>query len=155
MNKGKYIMDLKKQINSLFSGLHNLDEYKVCSKCGKDLPIASFRPQARGTNQPWGHCRACSRKLNNERTRLKKIFGNPPEGYHCPICDISQEDLEKNIKKARMVTPQTLGWVRDHDHKTGKFRGWLCGKCNIALGIFQDDLSIIQKAYNYLESKKE
>lgn len=39
----------------------------------------------------------------------------------------------------------------DHDHKTGEFRGWLCIKCNTALGLVNDDVEILQKLIDYLE----
>lgn len=39
----------------------------------------------------------------------------------------------------------------DHNHKTGKFRGFLCGNCNRALGYFKDSKIIISKALNYLK----
>ncbi len=39
---------------------------------------------------------------------------------------------------------------RDHCHKTGQFRGWLCMKCNTALGKLGDDLSGVIKLVNYL-----
>ena len=42
-------------------------------------------------------------------------------------------------------------WVLDHDHLTGEFRGWLCNKCNSALGWFKDDPKIISKALDYLK----
>lgn len=140
----------KKEINDLFLGLNDLDDYKICSKCGKDLPIAKFRLQAKGKNQPFGHCRDCSRKLNKERKRLKKVFGDPPKNYHCPICDISNENLVKEIARAKKDTPQTPGWVVDHDHDTGNFRGWLCAKCNFGIGMFKDNPSTLKKAFEYL-----
>ena len=39
----------------------------------------------------------------------------------------------------------------DHDHLTGKIRGLLCNRCNTALGNFQEEASILQKAIEYLE----
>ena len=38
----------------------------------------------------------------------------------------------------------------DHCHTTGKVRGILCEGCNIGLGVFKDDTSLLQKAINYL-----
>ena len=38
----------------------------------------------------------------------------------------------------------------DHDHKTGLFRGWLCGTCNTSLGKFGDDIAGLQNAVMYL-----
>lgn len=40
----------------------------------------------------------------------------------------------------------------DHNHKTGKVRGLLCHNCNRALGLLKDDISLIEKAKNYLLS---
>ena len=41
----------------------------------------------------------------------------------------------------------------DHDHKTGKFRGWLCLKCNTVLGSVNDDVKILQMLIEYLKRK--
>lgn len=38
----------------------------------------------------------------------------------------------------------------DHDHITGKFRGWLCGSCNRGLGQLGDNVYGIMRAMSYL-----
>lgn len=43
----------------------------------------------------------------------------------------------------------------DHDHQTGKFRGWLCRKCNAALGLVDDDVLILKKLIVYLKRSKK
>lgn len=40
----------------------------------------------------------------------------------------------------------------DHDHSTGKFRGFLCQGCNVALGIFKDSPQILEKALEYIKN---
>lgn len=39
----------------------------------------------------------------------------------------------------------------DHCHATGKFRGLLCSRCNLALGYAQDDPEILRSLASYLE----
>lgn len=39
----------------------------------------------------------------------------------------------------------------DHNHKTGEFRGWLCMKCNTALGLVGDKVETLEKMIEYLK----
>jgi hypothetical protein len=43
----------------------------------------------------------------------------------------------------------------DHCHQTGKFRGWLCRKCNLMLGNAEDDPSRLREGASYLERFSE
>lgn len=36
--------------------------------------------------------------------------------------------------------PTAQGICFDHDHTTGRFRGWLCGRCNSGLGMLGDHI---------------
>ena len=38
----------------------------------------------------------------------------------------------------------------DHCHKTKKVRGILCARCNLALGLFGDQIKYLENAISYL-----
>lgn len=68
----------------------------------------------------------------------KKASRKKPE--QCEICGIFGKDLKK-------------GLCFDHDHVTGRFRGWICGRCNIALGLIKDNTQTLRTMIIYLEAK--
>ena len=42
------------------------------------------------------------------------------------------------------------GTVFDHCHKCGKFRGWLCNRDNLILGMVKDDPRMLMALASYL-----
>jgi hypothetical protein len=46
--------------------------------------------------------------------------------------------------------PQGRRLDTDHCHTTGKFRGWLCWGCNVAIGKLGDNLHGVLRAADYL-----
>jgi len=44
--------------------------------------------------------------------------------------------------------------VYDHDHATGKFRGWICQHCNATLGFARDNVEVLYKLINYLNQSR-
>ena len=84
-------------------------------------------------------------ELTKIRNKLRLEYGMPPEGYTCPICNGDAEHV-----KGRGNT-KNGSWVLDHCHDTDTFRGWLCHKCNRALGGMDDDVPTLKRAIQYVE----
>lgn len=61
----------------------------------------------------------------------------------CKICG-KQHDSSK--KRGRLYV--------DHCHLTGEVRGLLCGACNSAIGYFEDNTGLLEKAIAYLNLSK-
>lgn len=73
-------------------------------------------------------------KVRTRKRLAKGIIGLPEtEGTECEICARADEVL-----------------CADHCHVTGKFRGWLCRKCNTALGMLGDSAIYAARALEYL-----
>lgn len=78
-----------------------------------------------------------NRERLRKRSRQKRKLPEPtrPEPNNCEICD----------KK-----PFNRSLCLDHDHETGKFRGWLCYRCNVGLGYLGDNFEGVLRAASYL-----
>jgi hypothetical protein len=42
----------------------------------------------------------------------------------------------------------------DHCHNTNEFRGWLCRRCNVGIGLIGDTLERLQAGVEYLTKSK-
>jgi len=77
----------------------------------------------------------------------RRLYGLEPEDYFrmltkqkgkCAICRV-KADQELYV---------------DHNHDTNKIRGLLCNRCNLGLGHFKDNTTLLDKASRYLKGKR-
>jgi hypothetical protein len=83
---------------------------------------------------------ATSRKITLEQ--YKKMVAE--QGNKCAIC--GQEETCKDPKHNRIRRLSI-----DHCHKTGRARALLCHNCNLTIGRYKDDISLMEKAIEYVK----
>jgi hypothetical protein len=71
--------------------------------------------------------------LNKSRDAAKLKLAGRPKPIACEVCG----------NRGKICF--------DHDHGTNKFRGWLCEKCNLAIGQGRDDPKLLRLLAQYLE----
>lgn len=98
------------------------------------------------------HSQWLSKNQNYKRMRLKKL-GVSIEEYDravskqsglCALCENPEVKINPHTKNLADL-------AIDHDHKTNKFRALLCSKCNMGLGLFNENPILLKKAIAYLE----
>lgn len=126
---------------------------RKCNRCGQQKALSEFSfVSKKGYPKNSLMYRGCKTCLHKKIVSLKreKMYGVSDEQYQrmlvaqdsrCAICGRKQEDLKAS-----------RGLAIDHDHATGKVRGLLCGKCNTAIGLFDDSTERMVAAIRYMEA---
>ena len=133
----------------LFDDFKSIDTSKVlktCVKCNEEKPIESFKSyghlqKTTGLPSTERVCKKCSNFRTKQTQKLRETTPPPPKDYACPICLVTAEDNKQRNNQ----------WCLDHNHDTGEARGWLCNKCNSAIGWLNDDATYTRRATEYLE----
>jgi len=63
------------------------------------------------------------------------------QDYQCKICK----------KEMSVENPPGRDICVEHDHKTDRVRGLLCKKCNLLIGLAQENVSILNSAIVYVK----
>lgn len=131
---------------------------KRCGTCEEFKPLEQFYTDTTNVKDgKQGRCSQCSRsaaakyiegKGGNRNHNLYRKYGITEVAYEVyfklqnGLCAICMKSAENELHGVFSV---------DHNHDTGKIRGLLCRSCNLGLGKFSDDPTVLQKAIDYLD----
>lgn len=138
--------------------------YKQCGLCKETKPINEFTGKTRYTTKDGTekcttspYCKKCL-KVFRDNWKIKN-----PAHWIKQRYNLTKEDALYWYGKS-MESCEICGyrWVEgderlcvDHDHITGKVRGILCKHCNYVLGHSKEQVDILQKTIEYINTHKE
>ena len=149
------------------------DGLKKCNACKQIKPVEQFhkRKDRLNGNGRNANCRSCVRAKDMGRPRsntqyakdrrkidvdyyrksnLKRTYGITIDYFNHIL------RIQNGVCKICYGPPMGKGAYHvDHCHKTGKIRGLLCHKCNVALGMVGDNMDILRKLINYISTNGE
>jgi len=115
---------------------------RKCIKCGEEKSLENFGFRSYGKNgqktEQRNDCNQCRNKQGRRLKLIKKYNPLPDlDTYECPRCKRTQSEIFKT--GSWINTKKKTCFVPDHNHKTGKFRGYICDDCNTILARSRED----------------
>jgi len=142
-------------------------EYKKCVRCKEKKPVSKFSLRHRNDDRYkkkdyyFSACKDCEKEYMRESK--KNSYSGSPEctrEHNLRKYGITTEQYDTMLTEQGNVckickSPTAGGRGRfhvDHDHRTGEIRGLLCHRCNTALGLTNEDTSILSKMIHYINA---
>lgn len=137
-------------------------ETKRCKECDEVKPVAEFY-RAGKYYQP--RCKPCHNRYNLDRyyalssdAKAERIASIKARYYGMTLAEmqalVEAHDDNCDLCGKPDTTHRKRTWTRqltmDHDHVSKKFRGFLCSKCNIAIGSAGDDPDLLERMAEYV-----
>lgn len=122
--------------------------------------VAAYRAENREKLAAQQRERAAKNR-EGEKARVIAWQQKHPEKYAAALEASRQKKLDAQERKAGYARPDLCEVCEqapkdgkrlafDHCHAQGHFRGWLCSRCNLALGLVKDDPALLKKLADYL-----
>lgn len=123
---------------------------KVCNNCKTSKPLDDYYTVSKRSKPTIFHiCKDCcavqklKMKAYYRDWELKKKYGVSIEEY--------KQQCETRENVCDICATKTDTMHVDHNHKTSKVRGYLCGSCNRGIGLLKDSPEVLRLAAEYLE----
>ena len=141
---------------------------RMCILCKTVKPFEDFydgykaKKQRYATNKKYLHsrCKECDHarvrlyhKNNRDKVTKQQLIAHRRRQYGLTEEEYKTMILSQNNLCAICSNPSKHKALNiDHNHKTGKVRGLLCHNCNLAIGLFKEDIDYLTNAIKYLTS---
>lgn len=128
---------------------------KPCKTCGvARTPENSY---GKPNNRP-ADCKQCHNKRsrrwakeNPDKVKLHRRRGRLRKKYGLTLLQFEEMFTAQNGACKLCFNPHTRRKLNvDHCHTSGKIRGLLCDKCNLAIGLIGDDVNLLERIKGYL-----
>ncbi|MGY1784501.1 endonuclease domain-containing protein [Geodermatophilus sp. SYSU D00698] len=117
------------------------DGFRWCPSCRKAVAHEDYVRSATTASGFGSRCKPCKREADMNRYYAQR-YGLDRAGI---------DDLRaKQSDRCALCGDPRPGHI-DHDHATNLTRALLCERCNLALGLFRDDPSLMRAAADYVE----
>jgi hypothetical protein len=107
---------------------------------------ATQREKENQRNREWYRANRKRVAAISRKSNLKTGYGMTLDQYESLL---QRQGGKCEICKNAASTGKRL--VVDHCHVTGRIRGLLCSRCNLAIGMFKDSIDALAAAIEYLK----
>lgn len=136
---------------------------KRCPGCKTVKALDGFYKSKAAHDKLCSHCIVCANELSRKRPkeeRAKRYQQNKDQMRHRKLLwsfgiTLDEYNRMKESQGGVCAICKTIEDTKqlavDHNHKTGKVRQLLCGRCNPAIGFLREDPVLARKLAEYLE----
>lgn len=135
---------------------------KYCGRCNKNLPFSSFAKNSVKKDGLQERCKQCRAdhfqtvKHNRPKVTKEKKRKYVLASYGLTVIQFENMLADQNNCCAICYTKD---WGKpspsvDHCHSTNAVRGLLCNMCNRALGMFKDNIEVLENAAKYIKRSR-
>lgn len=139
-----------------------MTESKVCNTCSVEKHVSNFYVKRKKPNITYrSDCKLCygiksakhfmkpeiseARKRAYRKYKRFNLYGITEEVY--------KDMVEEQDSRCLICKVVNTNLYIDHCHTSGLVRGLLCSTCNSGLGMYKDDISLLESAIGYLRSR--
>jgi len=155
----------------MLRGFHHSEETK--RKISEHSASRKAKIEGRHWMKGFKHTEISKIKISKNQPRKfgksNSMFGKTKEKHHNYKGGVITYNFRKNmgrLNKKEIIAGRKkptqcevcggIGTICfDHNHETGEFRGWICTRCNVALGMVSNKTEILELLIKYLNKNKK